>query len=84
MQGLVFYPLLWLRGVVVFLTRVVSVLAMMAAVAVGLGAIFTHQNLWLLAGVCAAGSLLAFLLQQLYDSLLFRLNPTGRMLILWR
>jgi hypothetical protein len=84
LRGLVFYPLLWLRDVVVLLTRVVSVLAMMAAVAVGAGAFFTHRNLWLLAGVCAICSFLAFLLQQLYDSLLFRLNPTGRTLILYR
>jgi hypothetical protein len=30
----------------------------------------------LLAGVCAIGSYLAFLSQEVYDSLLFRVNPT--------
>jgi hypothetical protein len=84
LRGLVFYPLLWLRGLVVVLSRVVSVLGMFAAVAVGTGSLLSHQNLWLLAGICAAGSFLAFLLLLLYDTVLLRLNPTGKTLLFFR
>jgi hypothetical protein len=84
LRGLVFYPLLWLRGLVVVLSRVVSVLGMLAAVAVGTGSLLSHQNLWLLTGICAAGSFLAFLLLQLYDTVLLRLNPTGKTLLFFR
>lgn len=82
LRALLFYPLLGLRGLFILLARVVSVLAMMAAVTMGVAAIYSHQNFWLIAAVCAIGSFLVFLLQQLYDSLLFRLNPTGRTLFL--
>jgi hypothetical protein len=82
--GLVFYPLLWLRGLVVVLSRVVSVLGMVAAVAVGTGSLLSHQKLRLLAGICAASSFLAFLLLELYDTVLLRLNPTGRTMIFFR
>jgi hypothetical protein len=84
LRGLVFYPLLWLRGLVVVLSRVVSVLGRLAAVAVGTGSLLSYQNLWLLAGICAASSFLAFLLLELYDIVLLRLNPTGRTLFFFR
>jgi hypothetical protein len=78
LRGLVFYPLLWLRGLFVVLSRVLSVLGMLAAVAVGTVSLLSHQNLWPLAGICAASSVLAFLLLELYDTVLLRLNPTAR------
>jgi hypothetical protein len=81
---LVFYPFLWLRGPLVVLSRVVSVLGMLAAVALGTGSLLSHRNLWLLAGICAASSFLAFLLLELYDTVLLRLNPTGRTLVFFR
>jgi hypothetical protein len=83
-RGLVFYPLLSVCGPVVVLSRVVSVLGMLAAVAIGTGLLLAHQNLWLLAGICAASSFLAFLLLELYDTVLLRLNPTGRTLFFFR
>jgi hypothetical protein len=46
--------------------------------------VFTRHRLWLLAGMFGLCGFLAFLLLQLYDSILFRLNPTGRTLILYQ
>jgi hypothetical protein len=83
-RGLVFYPLLSLCGLVVVLSCVVSVLGMLAAAAIGTGSLLAHQNLWLLADICAASSFLAFLLPELYDTVLLRLNPTGRMPVFFR
>jgi hypothetical protein len=78
----VFYPMLWLRGVVFLLCRLASGLAIIAAVVMVLVSMFTKYRFWLPAGLLAVGSFLSFLLLQVYDSILFRLNPTGRMLVL--
>ena len=79
----VFYPMLWLRGLVLVLGRLVSGLAGLAAVLMVLASIFTRHRLWLPAGILALLSFFTFLLLQIYDSILFRLNPTGRTLILY-
>jgi hypothetical protein len=81
---LVFYPMLWLRGFVLFLGRLVSGFASIAALVMLLVSAFTRHRFWLLAGMFGLCGFLTFLLLQLYDSILFRLNPTGRTLILYQ
>ena len=80
----VFYPMLWMRGLVLFLGRLVSGFASIAALVMLLVSVFTRHRLWLLAGMFGLSGFLTFLLLQLYDSILFRLNPTGRTLILYQ
>jgi hypothetical protein len=80
----VFYPMLWMRGLVLFLGRLVSGFASIAAFVMLLVSIFTRHRFWLLACMFALCGFLAFLMLQLYDSILFRLNPTGRSLILYQ
>jgi hypothetical protein len=82
--ALVFYPMLWLRGLVLFLGRLLSGFASIAALVMLLVSVFTRHRFWLLACMFALGGFLSFLLLQLYDSILFRLNPTGRTLILYQ
>jgi hypothetical protein len=79
-----FYPLLWLRNVVFLLGCLVSGLGTMAAVVAVVVSLFSKHRFWLPAGLFAIGSFISFLLLQVYDSVLFWLNPTGRSLTLYQ
>ncbi len=80
----VFYPMLWMRGFVLALGRLLSGFAVITAIVIGLVSLFTRYRFWLPAGLCAIAAFIIFLLLQLYDSILFRLNPSGRTLILYQ
>jgi hypothetical protein len=80
----VFYPMLWMRGLVLAVGRLVSGFAVIAAIVIGLISLFTRYRFWLPAGLFAIAGFIIFLLLQLYDSILFRLNPSGRTLILYQ
>jgi hypothetical protein len=80
----IFYPMLWMRGFVLTLGRLVSGFAAIAAIVTGLVSLFTRYRFWLPAGLFALAGFIIFLLLQLYDSILFRLNPSGRTLILYQ
>jgi hypothetical protein len=84
LAAVVFYPMLWLRGLVLAVGRLVSGLAIIAAIVIGLVSLFTRYRLWLPAGLSALAGFIIFLLLQLYDAILFRLNPSGRALILYQ
>jgi hypothetical protein len=79
-----FYPMLRLRGVVFLFARLVNGVGIIAAVVMVLVSVFSKHRLWLPAGLFAVGSFVSFLLLQVYDSILFWLNPTGRSLILYQ
>jgi hypothetical protein len=79
----VFYPMLWLRSVVFLLCHLISHLGIIAAVTMALVSLLSKHGFWLLAGLFAVGSFISFLLLQIYDSILFWLNPTGRRLVLY-
>jgi hypothetical protein len=80
----VFYPMLWMRGLVLALGRLVSGFSVIAAIVIGLISLFTRYRFWWPAGLFAIVGFIIFLLLQLYDSILFRLNPSGRTLILYQ
>jgi hypothetical protein len=83
----VFYPMLWLRPLLMFVAKVLGWLSVLGSVGSGCfnlssrdvplevwGAVFTMAGL-------AFG---LFLLREFYDRILFRLNPTGQTLILFK
>jgi hypothetical protein len=82
MASLAFYPMLWLRGIVVMLGKlVVALFTLGFCFALGLK-VFADEPLltwWMvaIAGVLAFGG---FMLLELYDDILLKLNPTGKML----
>ena len=80
----VFYPMLWLRGFVLAVGRLASGVAIIGAVAIGLVSLLTRHRLWLPAGLSVLAGFIIFLLMQLYDAILFWLNPSGRTLILYQ
>jgi hypothetical protein len=80
----VFYPMLWMRGFVLALGRLASGFAVIAAIVIGLVSFFTRYRFWLQAGLSAIAGFTIFVLLQLYDSILFRLNPSGRTLVLYQ
>ncbi len=49
----VFYPMLWLRGLVLVLGHLVSGVAGLAAVVMVLSSVFTRHRFWLPAGLLA-------------------------------
>lgn len=84
LASMLFYPMLWLRGIVVIVGHVISSAGMLIAVILVAMSCLTRHRWWLEAGLFALASFIAFLLLQVYDALLFRLNPTGRTLILYQ
>lgn len=84
LASVLFYPMLWFRAIVLIVGRFVSSVGMIAAVIMALVSCLTIHRLWLEAGLCTLGSFIIFLMLQIYDSILFRLNPTGRTLILYQ
>ncbi len=81
-ESVLFYPMLWFRAIVLIIGRFISSVGLIAALIMALGSCITRHRLWLETGLCALISFVAFFLLQIYDSILFRLNPTGRTLIL--
>lgn len=78
-----FYPLLWLRGVVVLIGKVVSGFFLIGSLLVG-GLKVAGEldvSVWIVAFYGAAG-VVVFSLTEIYDQVLLRLNPTGCELIL--
>jgi hypothetical protein len=80
----IFYPMLWMRGLLLPLLYLASSLAFAAAALAAVLSIFGRHSFWPGTAIFAAASFLSFVLGQLYDSILFRLNPTGRTLILYQ
>jgi len=66
----VFFPMLWLRGLVIVLGRALSTLLSLGGV--------------IAAGLSLLTRFLAFLGMQLYDSILVRLNPTQRTFLFYQ
>jgi hypothetical protein len=74
----VFFPMLWIRGLVIVLGRAISGLCTIAGVIAAGISLTTRYHCWMIAGgLCLAG-LLSFMFLQVYDSILVRLNPTQR------
>jgi hypothetical protein len=82
-----FYPMLWLRPLFMFAAKLLgwlSLLGSLGGVCLNLFAPDTAHQDWgpvLVTGALAFG---LFLLREFYDRILFRLNPTGQTLILFR
>ena len=78
LKGIVFYPLLWLRGIVIKVGRLLAGLLLFAALlSLWVGDIPTKISIaW------AVMSFALFLLCHFYDWVLIKLNPTDNILIL--
>jgi hypothetical protein len=80
----VFFPMLWLRGLVIVLGRALSTLLSLGGVIAAGLSLLTRHHYWLIAGMLCASGFLAFLGMQLYDSILVRLNPTQRTFLFYQ
>ena len=77
-KAIFFYPLLWVR-------RILKIILKITGVAFVLGSIFPFvapDMHWGFGILFVVLGFLTFLLSQLYDQLLFKLNPTDTVLIL--
>lgn len=75
--SLIFYPMLWLRGL---FQRIGNFLSGFFLLGLILG-LFLHAPIGFLIG-CGVFSFGFFLLTHFYDQILLKLNPTGNVLIL--
>lgn len=77
LKGIVFYPLLWLRGILVKLGRLLAGLLLFAA----LTSLFFDEMPTKLSIAWAVMSFALFMLCHFYDWVLTKLNPTDNILI---
>jgi hypothetical protein len=78
LRGLVFFPMLWLRRLVLGIMRILSGLFALAGFVVLVVSAVTRYHLWLLGAALLLLSFLSFMAMYLYDSILISLNPTAR------
>ncbi|PCE67546.1 hypothetical protein B6G00_04150 [Salinivibrio sp. YCSC6] len=78
LRNIIFYPMLWLRGIFVGLGRLISGLCLIVAViSLFFERLETAMTIWMV--VASFGF---FMFNMIYDSILLKLNPTGHILIL--
>lgn len=78
-RSVIFYPMLWLRGVFLTVAKIIGIIftvGFLETIIFPRGFILT-----LLMGLLAFS---VFMLRQKYDSILLNLNPTGHELRLWQ
>ena len=80
----VIFSLLWLRGVVIAVGRAISGLCTISGIIAAGVAAFTRYHCWAIAGGLILTGFLCFMFLQLYDSILVRLNPTGRTFLFYQ
>ena len=78
LRGLVFFPMLWLRRLVLGIVRMFSGLFALTGFVVLVVSAATRYHLWLLGVALLLLSFLSFMAMYLYDSILISLNPTDR------
>ena len=78
LRGLVFFPMLWLRRLVLGIVRILSGLFALTGFVVLVVSAVTRYHLWLLGAALLMLSFLSFMAMYLYDSILISLNPTNR------
>jgi hypothetical protein len=83
LRSLVFFPMLWLRTLILGLMRLVGGLCSLAGVIVFIASAFSKYQNWLLGCALLALSFFSFMVRYFYDSLLLRLNPTDRVFLLY-
>jgi hypothetical protein len=80
----IFFPMLWLRGLVVALGRAISGLCTLSGVVAAAISVCTRYHFWMMAGCLILAGFLSFMFRQLYDFILLRLNPTRRTLFFYQ
>lgn len=75
LKALIFYPMLWLRGIFLTIGSIASRLLLIIAIAVLLFTQSSQHNEWV-AYILFAASFGFFLLNHFYDLILLKLNPT--------
>ncbi len=85
LKSLLFYPLLWLRGLVLLAGKVMSGFFMLGFLLVGGFKLAGELEVsWWVVTFYGVAGVVVFTLGELYDQLLLRLNPTDYDLILIR
>jgi hypothetical protein len=83
LRSLIFFPMLWLRTLMLGLMRLVGGVVSLAGMIVLIASAFSRYHNWLLGCELLALSFLSFMVRYFYDSLLLRLNPTDRVFLLY-
>ena len=85
-KALLFYPLLWLRGIVLRIGRLLSGLCLLGVASMLiLKSIDKAPNLeWTQILMSAVMAFAIFMLLEFYDQLLLKLNPTSNKLTLYK
>lgn len=76
MKSMIFYPMLWLRGLITILLRMLSGLSFLVGLIL-VGALFGEEHYALILLLVFGQSFLFFLMAFFYDKILLKLNPTG-------
>lgn len=86
LKALLFYPLLWLRGLVLAIGRVLSGLLLLASLIIVIVKLNSDTNniSWLNALIPAITGFVIFMIMEFYDQILLKLNPTNNELTLYR
>lgn len=91
--SIIFYPMLWARGLALVFLKVVGGLLSLAFLVMLLLKMFANSSTssggmsdvpWYGVAAAALPGLCCFMLRQWYDSILLRLNPTGHELYLYQ
>jgi hypothetical protein len=84
LAAVIFFPLLWLRGFVIAVGRAISGLCTISGIIAAGVAALTRYHCWAIAGGPILAGFLGFMFLQFYDSILVRLNPTGRTFLFYQ
>ena len=84
LAAVIFFPLLWLRGFVIAVGSAISGLCTISGIIAAGVAAFTQYHCWAIAGGLILAGFLCFMFLQFYDSILVRLNPTGRTFLFYQ
>ena len=83
MKAVIFYPMLWLRGIINLIGRFVAGLFLLGFIFVCCAKLLGVEYVrWWDVGLIGLMSFVIFLLLEFYDQILLRLNPTDNILIL--
>lgn len=81
LKSLIFYPMMWLRGIFLLAGKVLQVIFLLGAILI-LFAGQGHDYFWTMLLTFSGFSFFFFLLTHFYDQILLKLNPTGNDLLL--
>jgi hypothetical protein len=86
LKALLFYPMFWLRGLILAIGRILSGLLLFVSIVIVIIKINSDTNdmSWMTALMPAIMGFSIFMLMEFYDQILLKLNPTNNELILYK